>query len=149
MSSRIGVAISSALQAFNNPMRQGSEFKAISMDGCFKLNSTCLIFYVLFCVCWISDMVAALGETTGNFSLMLMRDKMLKHATGRRILRDRPLVNTKTINLDQLRNQAPGTFGKEYVNWLDKFSVSPDQRVEVMIWRKRKEKKEKKKVTSS
>jgi ubiquinone biosynthesis protein COQ4 len=76
-------------------------------------------------------MVAALGETTGQFMLERMRNKMLLHPTGRRILRERPLISSKTLNIDQLRGYPEGTFGREYVSFLDKHDVSPDTRVEV------------------
>ncbi|KAJ3400479.1 Ubiquinone biosynthesis protein [Chytridiales sp. JEL 0842] len=76
-------------------------------------------------------MVAALGEVTGLSTLRNMRNKMLTHPTGRRILRERPIVSSSTLNLDRLRGLPPGIFGREYVDFLDRWHVSPDTRVEV------------------
>ncbi|KAJ1558314.1 Ubiquinone biosynthesis protein [Nowakowskiella sp. JEL0078] len=56
---------------------------------------------------------------------------MLLDPVGRRILRERPVINTQTLDLDRLRRLPVGTFGKEYVNFLDDCHVSPDTRTEV------------------
>jgi ubiquinone biosynthesis protein COQ4 len=76
-------------------------------------------------------MVAALGESTGTIHLRKMRDRMLSDHVGRRILRERPLISTKTIDLALLRNSGPGTFGFEYVSYLDKHNLCPDSRAPV------------------
>lgn len=75
------------------------------------------------------DMVATLGETTGKRALEKMREQMLESESGRKILRERPIVHTSTIDFDNLRATcAPGTFGHEYVSWLDQQGVTPDTR---------------------
>ncbi|RUP47834.1 coenzyme Q biosynthesis protein Coq4-domain-containing protein, partial [Jimgerdemannia flammicorona] len=74
------------------------------------------------------DMVATLGETTGHLFLERMRDRMLEDPMGRRILRERPVVNSQTIDLDRLRALPNRTFGREYTRWLDTQGVSPDTR---------------------
>ncbi|KAI7909821.1 hypothetical protein M0657_011662 [Pyricularia oryzae] len=57
--------------------------------------------------------LSALGFVTGtDHFLPRLRDAMLSHATGRRILRDRPL-------------------GRVYVSWLDREGVTPDSRAPV------------------
>lgn len=77
-------------------------------------------------------MVATLGETTGTLFLKRMRDSMLSNTTGRRILRDRPSINTSTVDFSRLRQEcAPGTFGHAYVSWLDAQGVTPDTRLPV------------------
>lgn len=73
-------------------------------------------------------MIAALGETTGHRYLESIRDQMLQDRTGRRILRERPVINSQSLDLDSLRNLPSDTFGKEYVGWLDKEGVTPDTR---------------------
>lgn len=78
-------------------------------------------------------MVAALGETTGLFALRKMREKMLLDKTGRQILREKPLVNSSTVNLPYLRSLPENTFGKRYTQFLDAHHVSPDTRIEVTI----------------
>lgn len=78
------------------------------------------------------DMVATLGETTGHLFLTRIRDQMLQSDEGRRILRERPVINTKVINFDKLKAEcAPGTFGHAYVSWLESEGVTPDTRCEV------------------
>ncbi|KAI8817459.1 ubiquinone biosynthesis protein COQ4, mitochondrial [Fimicolochytrium jonesii] len=77
------------------------------------------------------ETVAHLGEVTGLHTLAQMRDKMLLSPTGRRILRTRPILTSTTLNLPALRRLPPGTFGREYVTFLDAEHVSPDTRVPV------------------
>ncbi|KAI9313278.1 ubiquinone biosynthesis protein Coq4 [Dichotomocladium elegans] len=75
------------------------------------------------------DMVAALGETTAGCTLENIRKQMLSSDTGRRILRERPIVHTDTIDFEKLRATCdPGTFGYHYVQWLDHEGVTPDTR---------------------
>lgn len=77
-------------------------------------------------------MVAALGETSGSIFLARMRDQMLESTTGRRILRERPIINTRTIDFDELkRTCGPGTFGQVYTSWLEAQDVTPDTRCDV------------------
>ncbi|KAI8876018.1 coenzyme Q biosynthesis Coq4 [Backusella circina FSU 941] len=75
------------------------------------------------------DMVATLGEVTGRLFLGRMRDQMLESSTGRRILRERPSINTTTIDFDQLKKTCgAGTFGDTYIKWLEAEGVTPDTR---------------------
>ncbi|KAF8072202.1 ubiquinone biosynthesis protein COQ4, mitochondrial [Lyophyllum atratum] len=74
------------------------------------------------------DMVAALGETTAGPSLPRLRDIMLGSAEGRKILKERPRVNSTTINMDKLAQYPEGTFGRAYVTWLERCGVTPDTR---------------------
>ncbi|KAF9919035.1 Ubiquinone biosynthesis protein [Lobosporangium transversale] len=74
------------------------------------------------------DMVAALGETTGSIFLARIRDQMLQDPEGRRILLERPKITSETMQLDNLRQLSDGTFGREYVRFLDDQQVSPDTR---------------------
>ena len=76
-------------------------------------------------------MVAVLGETTSNRQLPRMRDAMLKNAQsseGRDILRDRPRLNTQTIDVTKLAAMPEGSFGRAYVDWLESCKVTPDTR---------------------
>ncbi|KAF9556036.1 Coq4-domain-containing protein [Agrocybe pediades] len=74
------------------------------------------------------DMVAALGETTAGPSLPRLRDRMLESPEGRQILKDRPRVNSSTINMDELAQYPEGSFGRAYVTWLERCGVTPDTR---------------------
>ncbi|KAL4266698.1 Ubiquinone biosynthesis protein COQ4, mitochondrial [Pleurotus pulmonarius] len=74
------------------------------------------------------DMVAALAETTAGPSLPRLRDLMLESEEGRRILKERPRVNTSTVDMDKLAKYPEGTFGRAYVTWLERCGVTPDTR---------------------
>ncbi|RPA87372.1 ubiquinone biosynthesis protein COQ4, mitochondrial [Ascobolus immersus RN42] len=78
------------------------------------------------------DMIAVLGEVTATpYFIYRLRDAMLASPTGRQILRDRPRITSKTIDLDKLRAMPENTVGREYAMWLDKEGVSPDTRSQV------------------
>lgn len=53
---------------------------------------------------------------------------MLSSSTGRRILRDRPRITSKTMSLTYLRSLPPNTVGATYAAWLDREGVTPDTR---------------------
>jgi len=53
---------------------------------------------------------------------------MLRNATGRRILRDRPRITSKTMSMQMLRALPENTVGRSYAAWLDREGVSPDTR---------------------
>ncbi len=74
------------------------------------------------------DMVAALGETTAGPALPRLRDRMLETAEGRQILRERPRVNSSTVDMQALSALPEGTFGRSYITWLDRCGVTPDTR---------------------
>lgn len=74
------------------------------------------------------DMVAAFGELTAGPCLPRLRDRMLEDSEGRRIMKDRPRINTETVNMEQLAQYPEGTFGRAYVTWLERCGVTPDTR---------------------
>jgi len=74
------------------------------------------------------DMIAVLGETTAGPFLPKLRDHMLASSSGRKILKQRPRINSKTIDLKTLGSLPAGSLGKAYVDWLDWCKVSPDTR---------------------
>ena len=53
---------------------------------------------------------------------------MLSDPTGRRILRDRPRISSKTMIVAKLRKLPTNSVGRAYVDWLDREGVSPDTR---------------------
>ena len=73
-------------------------------------------------------MIAALGETTAGPSLPSLRDLMLQSPEGRSILKDRPRVNSSTIDMNTLAQYPDGSFGRAYVTWLERCGVTPDTR---------------------
>ncbi|XP_038601149.1 ubiquinone biosynthesis protein COQ4 homolog, mitochondrial [Tachyglossus aculeatus] len=74
------------------------------------------------------DMVAVLGETTGHRALQTLREQMRKDPEGALILQERPRIRLPTLDLTRLRALPEGTFGREYVRFLDDNRVSPDTR---------------------
>jgi ubiquinone biosynthesis protein COQ4 len=80
---------------------------------------------------WRGDMIATLGETTGYPGLLWTKRIMESHPVGRQILRERPVINTGTVNLEYLDSLPDGTFGKEYAIWLKVNRANPDERLPV------------------
>lgn len=77
-------------------------------------------------------MIAALGEATATpYFIYRLRDAMLSDPTGRRILRDRPRITSKTMSVTRLRTLPENSVGRSYVSWLDREGVSPDTREQV------------------
>ncbi|KAM4664106.1 ubiquinone biosynthesis protein COQ4 homolog, mitochondrial isoform 2-T2 [Discoglossus pictus] len=77
------------------------------------------------------DMVAVLGETTGAQALQNLRYRMSRDAEGAQILQERPRIHTSTLDTERLREMADGTFGREYVRFLEDNRVTPDTRMPV------------------
>lgn len=65
------------------------------------------------------DMIAALGETTGVETLKKIHDGMYSSEEGRKILYDKPRINSKTVNLDELKTMPENTLGFQYFKFLD------------------------------
>jgi ubiquinone biosynthesis protein COQ4 len=53
---------------------------------------------------------------------------MLANPTGRRILKDKPRITSKSMNLEKLRLLPDNTVGRAYAAWLDREGVTPDTR---------------------
>lgn len=73
-------------------------------------------------------MIAALGETTAGPALPRLRDIMLESTEGRQILKQRPRINSETVDMEALARLPMGTFGRSYVTWLERCGVTPDTR---------------------
>lgn len=56
---------------------------------------------------------------------------MLRDATGRQILRERPRITSTTLSLPYLRSLPENTLGATYMRWLEREKVSPDTRAAV------------------
>lgn len=76
-----------------------------------------------------ADLIAACGEATATpYFIYRLRDAMLSSPTGRRILRDRPRISSKTLSMQHLRTLPTNAVGRCYADWLDREGVSPDTR---------------------
>lgn len=78
------------------------------------------------------DLIATFGEMTVQpYFITRLRDQMLQSKTGRQILRDRPRITSKSLDLEKLRALPANTVGYTYLQWLEKEGVSPDTRLPV------------------
>ncbi|CAL1276512.1 unnamed protein product [Larinioides sclopetarius] len=64
------------------------------------------------------DMVAVLGETTGYVAAKQIRDKMLQDPEGSSILRDKPRINSDTLDYQFLESLPQGSLGHAYMDFL-------------------------------
>lgn len=79
-------------------------------------------------------MVAAVADLTSGPVLPGLRDKMLSSPEGRRILKERPRINTQTVDMHKLALLPEGSFGNAYVTWLERCGVTPDTREPVRAY---------------
>ena len=75
-----------------------------------------------------ADMVAVSGEVTGKNALSYMHCRMKANTEGRLILKDRPTINTQTVDFDHLKSLAPNSLGHTYVKFCKKHNITPDSR---------------------
>ena len=78
-------------------------------------------------------MVAALGDLTSGPVLPRLRDRMLESPEGREILKERPRINSETVDMNKLALLPEGTFGNAYITWLERCGVTPDTREPVRL----------------
>ena len=78
------------------------------------------------------DLIASLGEASAKpYFISRLRRAMLENPTGRRILRDKPRITSKSMRLEELRKLPENTVGRAYAAWLDREGVTPDTRDQV------------------
>lgn len=65
------------------------------------------------------DMIACLGETTGEEALQKVLRVMQESEEGRQILSEKPRINTKTVNLNDLKSMPVDSFGYHYHKFLE------------------------------
>ena len=75
-----------------------------------------------------ADMVAVSGEVMGQNALESMYSKMKLSREGRMILKDRPSINSKTVDFDLLKGLPENTLGHTYVTFCEKHKITPDSR---------------------
>ncbi|KAF7662948.1 hypothetical protein LDENG_00221820 [Lucifuga dentata] len=77
------------------------------------------------------DMVAVLGETTGHLALINLKDRMRNDPEGCTILTERPRIRLSTLDQHKMASLPDGSFGREYLRFLEDNRVTPDSRAEV------------------
>ncbi|PSN44556.1 Ubiquinone biosynthesis protein COQ4 [Blattella germanica] len=80
-----------------------------------------------------ADMIAVMGETAGDAAIKHILQKMQNDKEGEEILRNRPRINSSTVDLERLRKLPDGTLGRWYISFLDKNKVTPDSRLTVQF----------------
>ena len=80
-----------------------------------------------------ADMVGVLGEATGRVALEKIRTDLKTTREGRLILSERPVVDSSTINGDELRQLSENTFGHAYGRFLERYGFDPDDRTPVSL----------------
>lgn len=118
---RLALALGSGIGSFLDP-RRGGEFSHLVPPR----------FTPAYTTRPPTDLIASFGEATAQpYFIYHLRDRMLLHPTGRRILRDRPRLTSTSLDVPRLRRLAPNTLGAAYAAWLDAEDVSPDTRAAV------------------
>ncbi|XP_061703633.1 ubiquinone biosynthesis protein COQ4 homolog, mitochondrial [Syngnathoides biaculeatus] len=77
------------------------------------------------------DMVAVLGEATGHLALVNLRERMRNDPEGYVILTERPRIRLSTLDLQKMASLPEGSFGREYLRFLEDNHVTPDSRADV------------------
>jgi ubiquinone biosynthesis protein Coq4 len=72
--------------------------------------------------------IATLGETTGSEALKIIQKKMNQDATGRRILQEKPYINSSTLDMNALSLLPTNTFGYGYYKFMSERGFSADER---------------------
>ncbi|GBG30155.1 Ubiquinone biosynthesis protein coq4, mitochondrial [Hondaea fermentalgiana] len=65
------------------------------------------------------ESVAAVAEATGDAALREMRGKMMRHETGRRILRERPVLEQRAVDFARLEKLPADTVGGAFAAYLN------------------------------
>lgn len=81
------------------------------------------------------DMIAMLGELTGDAALARMRDRMQQDPDGAWLLQHRPRIRQTHLDVEALRKLPTGSFGHAYAQYLDRYGFSPEERSEVRLIR--------------
>ena len=79
------------------------------------------------------DMIACLGEVTGDTALKSMREKMLESEEGMEILRDMPRINSHTVCFETLSNLPDNTLGRVYADFMTDNKITADSRLPVQF----------------
>ena len=74
------------------------------------------------------DLVAGLGDVTGERQLARIRGRLRSTAGGRKLLAEKPLISEASLRFDALRNLPDGTLGREYARYMTDHAFSADDR---------------------
>lgn len=78
-----------------------------------------------------TENIAVFGEISAGLVLNRLYQRMMEDDEGRRILVQKPRINSKTVDLNYLSTLPEDTLGKAYYEFLKKNNVTPDSRLPV------------------
>ncbi|CAB3238619.1 unnamed protein product [Arctia plantaginis] len=79
------------------------------------------------------DMIACLGEVTGESALKYMRQKMAETEEGADILSEKPRINSRTVAFDKLMEMPENTLGRIYADFMTENKITADSRLPVQF----------------
>lgn len=79
------------------------------------------------------DMIACLGEVTGESAIKHMRAKMLETTEGSEILKELPRINSKTVSFEKLSEMPENTIGRVYADFMRDNNITADSRLAVQF----------------
>lgn len=79
------------------------------------------------------DMIACLGEVTGESAIKNMRQKMIETEEGAEILKQMPRINSTTVSFDKLSQMPENTLGRVYADFMTANNITADSRLPVQF----------------
>ncbi|XP_053601112.1 ubiquinone biosynthesis protein COQ4 homolog, mitochondrial [Plodia interpunctella] len=79
------------------------------------------------------DMIACLGEVTGENAIKYMREKMLETPEGTQILKEMPRINSSTVSFEALSQMPANTVGRVYADFMTDNKITADSRLLVQF----------------
>lgn len=79
------------------------------------------------------DMIACLGEITGDGALKNMKEKMLSTQEGVDILKEMPRINSETVSFQWLSQLPENTVGRVYADFMRDNNITADSRLPVQF----------------
>lgn len=79
------------------------------------------------------DMIACLGEVTGEGAIKHMQQKMIETEEGADILKEKPRINSATVSFDQLSQMPGNTLGRVYADFMTDNNITADSRLPVQF----------------
>jgi ubiquinone biosynthesis protein COQ4 len=78
-----------------------------------------------------TENIATFGEISAGPVLRSLHTKMMNDPEAARILKSKPRINSRTVDLKWLSTLPENTFGAAYARFLKKNNVTPDSRLPV------------------
>jgi ubiquinone biosynthesis protein COQ4 len=74
------------------------------------------------------DLVAGFGDVTAGLVISSLRKRMENSPSGKKLLKEKPLITEQSLNLPKLRGLPQTTFGKTYCDYMDQHHFSANER---------------------